>query len=170
LAEQFAHWLSEFFRPEVVVVLLSALPVSEVRGGIPYGLIVGLPLWKTLLLAIPANVVAVIPVILGFNWAAERLADKPLLGKVVAHLLKKARGKEDMVNKHGVWAITLFVAVPLPVTGAWTGSVIAAVFGMDFWRALGCMLVGVLIASTIVTIITLGGIGAANAVAYPPGG
>lgn len=153
-----------------MVVLLSALPISEVRGGIPYGLIVGLPLWKTLLLAIPANVVAVIPVILGFNWAAERLIDKPLFGGIIAHLLKKARSKEDMVNKHGVWAITLFVAVPLPVTGAWTGSVIAAVFGMDFWRAFACMLVGVLIASTIVTLITLGGIGAANAVTCPPGG
>ncbi len=151
-------------------MLLSALPISEVRGGIPYGLIVGLPLWKTLLLAIPANVVAVIPVILGFNWAAERLADKPLLGKVIAHLLKKARNQEQLVNKHGVWAITLFVAVPLPMTGAWTGAVIAAIFGMDFWRAFACMLVGVVLASAIVTTITLGGIGAAHAVTCPPGG
>jgi uncharacterized membrane protein len=168
VAEQFAQWLSEFFGPEVVVVILSALPISEVRGGIPYGLLTGLPLWKTLLLAIPANVIAVIPMILGFNWAAERLADKPLLGGIIAHLLKKARRKEEMVNKYGVWAVTLFVAVPLPVTGAWTGSVVAAVFGMEFWRAVGCMLVGVIIASTIVTILTLGGMEAANAISQVP--
>ena len=57
MAEQFAQWLSELFGPEVVVVILSALPISEVRGGIPYGLLVGLPLWKTLLLAIPAPII-----------------------------------------------------------------------------------------------------------------
>ncbi len=164
MAEQFAHWLSEFFSTELVVVILSAMPVSEVRGGIPYGLIKGLPLWQTLVLAIPANVIAVIPVILGFNWAAEHLADKPLLGGIIAHMLKKARSKEEMVNRYGVWAVTLFVAIPLPVTGAWTGSVVAAVFGMNFWRALACMLIGVMIAGTIVTLITLGGIGAANAI------
>ncbi len=157
--------LSRMLAPEAVVVLLSAAPISEVRGGIPYGLLKEIPLWKTLALAIPANVLAVVPVILLFNWVAERLIDKPLLGGIVAHLLKKARSKEEMVNKHGVWAVTLFVAIPLPVTGAWTGAVVAAVFGMNFWRALGCMTVGVIIASTIVTLLTCGGIGAYNSLA-----
>ncbi len=160
--EHVAETLSRIFAPEAVVVILSALPISEVRGGIPYGLVKEIPLWKTLALAIPANVLAVVPVILGFNWAAERLIDKPLLGRIVAHLLRKARSKQEAVNKHGVWAVTLFVAIPLPITGAWTGAVVAAVFGMEFWRALGCMTLGVTIASTIVTFLTCGGIGAYN--------
>jgi len=162
LFEHVPETLSRMLAPEAVVVILSALPISEVRGGIPYGLLQEIPLWKTLALAIPANVLAVVPVILGFNWASERLIDKPLFGGIVAHLLKKARSKQEMVNKHGVWAVTLFVAIPLPITGAWTGALVAAVFGMNFWRALGCMIVGVIIASTIVTLLTCGGIGAYN--------
>lgn len=165
MAEQFSQMLSQVFAPEIVVMILSALPISEVRGGIPYGLIVGLPLWKVLALAMPANVLSVVPVILFFNWAAERLAEAPLLGRVLGHMLKKARSKEEIVNKYGVWAVTLFVAIPLPFTGAWTGATVAAVFGMSFWRAVGCMIVGVIIASTIVTLITCGSIGAYDAVA-----
>ena len=158
--------LSQIFGPEIVVIILSAAPISEVRGGIPYGLAIAhLPLWKVLALAMPANVLSVVPVILFFNWAAERLADAPLLGRVLNHMLKKARSKEEIVNKYGVWAVTLFVAIPLPFTGAWTGATVAAVFGMSFWRAVGCMIVGVIIASTIVTLITCGSIGAYEAVA-----
>ncbi len=168
MAEQFAAWLGSIFGPEMVVVLLSAAPISEVRGGIPYGLAVAqFPLWKTLLLAIPANVIIAVPVLLGFNWAAANLADKPLLGRVISHVLRKARSKEEMVNKYGVWAVTLFVAVPLPVTGAWTGSAVAAVFGMDFWRALGCVALGVMLAGAIVTLATCGGIEAYKCLTVP---
>ena len=165
MAEQFSQMLSQVFGPEIVVMILSALPISEVRGGIPYGLLVGLPLWKVLALAMPANVLSVIPVILFFNWAAERLADTPVFGHLLNHMLKKARSKEEIVNKYGVWAVTLFVAIPLPFTGAWTGATVVAVFGMSFWRAVGCMIVGVIIASTIVTLLTYGSIWAFEAVA-----
>ncbi len=154
--------------PEWVVVILSALPISEVRGGIPAGMIMGLPLYQILPLAIVSNVVSVIPVVLGFNWVAQRLADKPLLGQLITRLIRRARAKEALVNKHGVWAVTLFVAIPLPVTGAWTGSVVAAVFGMRFGRVLFCLAVGVMIASTIVTSLSLAGVQIFNALAATP--
>jgi len=143
---------------EWVVVILSAAPFIEVRGGIPAGIIMGLPLAQILPLAIVSNVVSVLPVVLGFNWVAQRLADKPLLGRLITALIRRARSKEEMVNKHGVWAVTLFVAIPLPVTGAWTGSVVAAVFGMRFGRVLFCLTVGVMIASAIVTSLSLAGV------------
>jgi uncharacterized membrane protein len=155
--------------PELlVVIILSAAPISEVRGGIPAGLLyyqMSLPL--VLLVAIASNVLAVVPVLLGFNWVAEKLENKPVLGKLVSRLIHRARSKEAMVNKYGVWALALFVAVPLPITGAWTGATIAAVFGMEFWRALLCMLVGVAAASAIVTALCLGGIEIFNAIHAP---
>lgn len=154
--------------PELVVLILSAMPISEVRGGIPAGIIMGLPLWQVLLIAITANVLVVIPVILGFNWAAERLADKPLLGRVISRLLKRARAQEHLVTRYGTWAVTLFVGIPLPMTGAWTGAVVAAVFGLKFSRAVLCMFLGVLMASTIVTALTLGGVQAFNAIHAQP--
>jgi len=156
--------------PEWVVVILSALPISEVRGGIPAGLwlLGSAALPKILLLAIVSNVISVIPVVLGFNWVAQRLADKPVLGRLITRLIRRARSKEEMVNRHGVWAVTLFVAIPLPVTGAWTGSLVAAVFGMRFWRVLFCLTVGVMIASTIVTSLTVAGVHIFSALAAVP--
>lgn len=156
--------------PEWVVVILSALPFSEVRGGIPAGLVLlgEAELPRILLLGIVSNVVSVIPVVLGFNWVAERLADKPLFGAPITWLIRRARSKEAMVKKHGVWAVTLFVAIPLPVTGAWTGSLVAAVFGMRFERVLFCLTVGVIIASAIVTLLSLAGIEIFNAISASP--
>jgi len=154
--------------PEWIVVILSALPISEVRGGIPAGMIMGLPLAQILPLAVISNVLSVLPVVLGFNWVAERLADKPLLGRLITRLIRRARAKEEMVNRHGVWAVTLFVAIPLPVTGAWTGSVVAAVFGMRFGRVLLCLTLGVIIASAIVTSLSMAGVHIFSALAAAP--
>ena len=156
-----AEWLFEAIRelpPAWVVIILSALPISEVRGGIPAGLILGMPLTAILPLAVITNIVSVLPVVLGFNWVADRLADKPLLGGLTSRLIRRARSKEAFVKKYGVWAITLFVAIPLPVTGAWTGSLVAAVFGMRFWQAVLCLTLGVLIATAIVTSLSVAGI------------
>ena len=153
---------------EWVVVILSALPISEVRGGIPAGIIMGLPLAQILPLAVISNVLSVLPIVLGFNWAAERLADKPLLGRLITRLIQRARARDEMVNKHGVWAVTLFVAIPLPMTGAWTGSLVAAVFGMRFGRVLFCLTVGVMIASATVTSLSLAGVHIFSVLAATP--
>ena len=161
-----AEWLFEVIRelpPAWVVIILSALPISEVRGGIPAGLILGMPLTAILPLAVIANVVSVLPVVLGFNWVADRLADKPILGGIISRLIRRARSREEMVRKYGVFAITLFVAIPLPVTGAWTGSLVGAVFGMRFWQVVLCLTLGVIIAATIVTSLSLAGIHAFEA-------
>ena len=144
--------------PHWVVIILSALPISEVRGGIPAGLILQMPLTTILPLAVISNIVSVLPVVLGFNWVADRLADKPVLGGIISRLIRRARSKEAMVEKYGVFAITLFVAIPLPVTGAWTGSLVAAAFGMRFWRVVLCLTLGVLIATAIVTSLSVAGI------------
>ena len=114
--------------------------------------------------AITANVLSVVPVILWFNPVADWLNERGYLKWLVNKLLARARSKKPWVDKYGVYAVTLFVAIPLPMTGAWTGSLVASVFKMDFWRALLCMLLGVLIASTIVTLISLGGFHAANSI------
>jgi uncharacterized membrane protein len=170
MSEQLQDALSAAGVPPVLVVaILSALPVSEVRGGIPAGFALGVPLWRTLLFAIPCNVLSVVPVLLWFEPASKYLGDKPLIGGLIRWLLRRARKREQAVRKYGVLALTLFVAVPLPVTGAWTGSIVASVFGLDFWRSLLCVVLGVCIASTIVSLACVGviGIGGLLGVATP---
>jgi len=155
------EWLLEAIRdlpPEWKVIILSAAPISEVRGSIPVGLALGMPLSSLLPLAVITNIVSVLPVVLGFNWVADRLADKPILGGIISRLIRRARSKEQMVRKYGVFAVTVFVAIPLPVTGAWTGSLVAAVFGMRFWQVVLCLTLGVIIATIIVTSLSLAGI------------
>lgn len=144
--------------PDVIVAALSALPVSELRGGIPAGVALGLPLWRVWPVAVVANILSVIPVLLCFEWVSDTFVDKPVLGGFITLLLRRARSKKDAVDRYGVWALALFVAIPLPVTGAWTGALVGSVFGMGFWRALACIAVGVLIASGIVTALTVAGV------------
>ncbi len=153
--------------PDLIVAILSALPVSELRGGIPAGVALGLPVWRVWIVAVLANIVSVIPVLLGFEYVADLLAEKPVLGRFVAWLIRRARAKEEAVRRYGPWALTLFVAVPLPVTGAWTGAIVASVFGIRFRRAIACISVGVLLASAIVTALTLAGVLAVHAIAEP---
>lgn len=171
MSEQLQEALSSAGVPPILVVaILSALPVSEIRGGIPAGIALGLPLWRTLLFGIPCNVLSVVPVLLWFEPASKYLADKPVIGGFIRWLLRRARKREAAVRKYGVFALTLFVAVPLPVTGAWTGSIVASVFGLEFWRSLLCVVLGVCIASIIVSLVCLGvlGIGDLLGITAPP--
>jgi uncharacterized membrane protein len=165
--DQLAHWLFEAIRglpAPVVVAILSAAPISEVRGGIPVGMALGMPLVQILPIAVAANVIIVLPIILWFNRLADWLMKRGWLTGLVERLIKRARSKKPLVDKYGVFAVTLFVAIPLPVTGAWTGSLVAAVFEMDFWRALACLVLGVLLASAIVSALCVGGWWAAGAI------
>jgi len=152
----------------LVVAILSAAPISEVRGGIPVGVLYyKMPLWHCLPVAVLANVVAVLWIVPTFNWMAATFGDVPLLGALFRWLTTRAEKRREMVEKYGVLAVTLFVAVPLPVTGAWTGSVVAAVFRMPLAKVVLCLLLGVLIASAIVTGLTLAGIEIFNAIHIP---
>jgi len=151
--------------PLVKVAIVSALPIFEVRGGIPLGMQQGLPLAQILPVAIAANVLIVVPVLLWFNPIADWLMRRGILTGIVRRLIARARSKKPMVDKYGVFAVTLFVAIPLPVTGAWTGALVASVFEMNFWRALACMFLGVVIASAIVTALSMAGFWGYEAVA-----
>ncbi len=142
----------------VAVAIASALPISEVRGGIPLGIFeYQMSLLQILPVAITANVLIIVPVLLWFNPIADWMIEKGVLTGIVRRLLARARSKKPLVDRHGIYALTLLVAVPLPITGAWTGAMVASVFEMDLWRALLCITLGVIIASAIVSALCLGG-------------
>ncbi len=158
--ENLPHWL--------VVVILSAAPISEVRGGIPVGLAYyDMSLWTCLPIAILANVLSVLWIVPTFNWMTLTFDKTPLVGPLLRWLKRRAEKRREMVEKYGVLAVTLFVAIPLPVTGAWTGSVVAAVFRMPFAKVVLCMFLGVMISSAIVTGLTLAGVEIFNAIHVP---
>ena len=148
----------------LIVFLVSMVPLIELRGAIPYGVMFGLPLWQTFLIAIVGNMLPV-PIIFFFaRRVLEWGADKPLIGKIFTFFLEKGhRGGEKLQAKAGrglYWALLLFVGIPLPGTGAWTGTLAASLLDMDFKKSVAACMGGVLLAGVIMGALSLMGVSA----------
>ena len=136
------------------VLLVTVSPISELRGGIPLGISLGLEPWFTFLIAVVANALVFFPVFFALRLFYNKVLFRiPLFDKYLDNLRK--RGK-PIVDKHGFWGLALFVAVPLPLTGAYTGTILAWLLGMNWKRAFPAVSLGVLVAGVVVLLITLG--------------
>ena len=149
---------------ELGVFICSMIPVIELRGGIPLGAALGLPWWESYLLAVAGNMVPV-PIILLFvrNFISWMSASKGrFFNKIASFLERKAEKNRGKIEKYAFWGICLFVAVPLPITGAWTGALVCATIGEKVWRALVSCFIGVCIAGVIMTLASYGVVAALN--------
>ncbi len=140
----------------LATVLMSMIPVGELRSGIPFGVGIGLPVWAALIASIIGNMIP-IPFILIFlrrifSWL--KTFKKP--GEWAAKLEKKGHLKGQKMTKYGSLGLMILVAIPLPGTGAWTGALVASVLEMDFKKAIWPITLGVCIAGFIVAGITYG--------------
>lgn len=138
-------------------ILVSMVPIVELRGGIPFGVTLGLPVWAAYLAAVIGNILPV-PFILVyirriFQWMRRRL---PRLNRLVDKLERKAHLKGQRVTKYKYLGLAVFVAIPLPGTGAWTGSLAAAFLDMPLRKAIPSVIAGVLIAGMAISILTYG--------------
>lgn len=147
------------FPPEIATLLIAMLPVAELRGSIPIALAVyNLPVWSAYLFSVIGNVIPAIFIL----W---------LLGPISGYLVKKfvwaqkffdwlfERTRHKFIGKYERWgylALTVFVAIPLPVTGVWTGCVAAFLFGIPKKTSLALVTLGALIAGVVVSLATLG--------------
>ena len=139
------------------VLLLSIIPVLELRASIPIGSSLGLNPWQCAIAAIIGNMIPVPFIILFIRKIFLFLRQNwPKMSRFVEHLEAKAEKKKPLVQKYAILGLTLLVAVPLPGTGAWTGALVAAMLDIRLKRAVPCILLGVIIAAIIVTMITYG--------------
>ena len=141
----------------IATFVISMVPVIELRGGLPYGIGFGLDYPMALLAALLGNM-APVPFILVyisriFKWMRGK---HKRLDAIVTKLETKAHLKSETVEKYGPLGLLLFVAIPLPGTGAWTGALVAALMDMKFKHALPCIFLGVCIAAAIITAVTFG--------------
>ena len=140
------------------VIICSMLPVIELRGGIPLGAALGLAWWQSFLFAVIGNMLPVPFILLFVNrligWMSRSRVK--LFNRVGDWLTSKAEKNRGRIEKYSFFGVCLFVAVPLPVTGAWTGSLVAATIGMKWWKALLSCLIGVVIAGVIMTLASYG--------------
>ena len=142
----------------LVVLLAAALPVSELRGAIPLAIgVYGYDPWEAYLLAVLGNLLPVVPLLLFLGPVSDWLRRFTFWDKFFTWLFSRTRRK--YIREHESFSLTalaLFVAVPLPVTGAWTGCAIAFLLGFRFWPAFAAISIGVLLAGVIVTATVLG--------------
>ena len=140
-----------------MTILGSMLPVIELRGGIPYGVVAGLGVKTALTCALIGNILPVPFLILFttkvFAWLRTK---SPKLDRLVVKMEQKGMSKKDVIDKYEFWGLVLLVAIPLPGTGAWTGCLVAALLEMDVKKSIPAVILGVLIAGAIVSFITYG--------------
>ena len=141
----------------VMTFLISLLPVVELRGAIPFGVVRGLNLWTAIIASVLGNLVPVPFIILFirriFAWMRAHM---PKLDGLVTRMEKKAEKNRAAVEKYAFWGLAILVAIPLPGTGAWTGALVAAMMEMRLKRAFPAIVIGVVIAGVIVSIVTYG--------------
>ncbi len=136
---------------------LSMLPVTELRLGLPFGITLGLEYWQALASAVLGNLLPAPLIILFikqiFAWLRHIL---PKMDAGLTRLEERAHLKGEKVEKYGMLGLCLLVAIPLPGTGVWTGSLVAALLKLPMKKALPAIVVGVLIAAAIMTGLTFG--------------
>jgi len=158
MLDSFSLWLHETAAGEALLtMLISMLPVVELRGGLPAGVAMGLPIPTAFFASLIGNMIPVPFVILFarplFKWIRVHI---PKLGGLVSRLENRAKAKSADILRYQTWGLLIFVAIPLPGTGAWTGALIAAVLDMRLKRAVPVIFLGVVIAGCIITLLTHG--------------
>lgn len=141
----------------LLTFLVAMVPVVELRGAIPFGVVRGLNLWTAIIASILGNLIPVPFIILFirkiFAWMRAHM---PKLDGLVLRMEKKAEKNRAAVEKYAFWGLVTLVAIPLPGTGAWTGALVAAMMEMRLKRAFPAIAIGVAIAGVIVSVITYG--------------
>ena len=151
----------------LIVFLVSMVPLIELRGAIPISQGMGLPIWTSYVVSIIGNMVPVPFIYLFARKILEWGADKPVIGKFFTFCLEKGKkGGEKLQEKAGrglFVALMLFVGIPLPGTGAWTGTLAASLLDMKFKDSVIAVMLGVLLAGIIMMAASMGVFGAAGA-------
>lgn len=141
----------------LMTMLISMVPVIELRGAIPIATAHDLNLWVAIGMAIIGNLIPVPFIIIFirkiFDWMSRTSGH---LGRLVAKMEERAAKKSGTVEKYAFWGLVILVAIPLPGTGAWTGALVAAMLEMQLRKAFPAIALGVVIAGIIVSFVTYG--------------
>ena len=150
------------------IFLISMAPLIELRGAIPVAVGLGLPIVPSIIISVVGNMLPVPFIFLFARRVLEWGKDKKVIGGFFTWCLEKGeKGGRKLEAKAGrglYWALLLFVGIPIPGTGAWTGTLAASILNMDFKKSVLFVLLGVLLAGAIMLAASLGVFGAINLV------
>lgn len=156
MVDKLLQWLSGQ-SAEVITAVLAMLPVSELRGAIPYAVgAAGMSWQKAYVISVLANFIPVIPLYTLIGPVSNFLRRNRLLDRFFTWLFARARRKGRLIERFELLGLVLFVAIPLPVTGAWTGTIAAFLFGVRKRLAFPAVFLGICIAGVVVTLAVTG--------------
>ena len=160
IVEAFSNTLGQYVSAEVCVFIISMLPIVELRGGLLAASLLKVPITTAVPICILGNIIPIPFLLLFIKEIFKQLKKVKLFRGLVERLEARALAKSADVSKYEMFGLTLVVGIPLPGTGAWTGSLIASLLEMDFKKALIAELLGIMIATVIVSILSYGLLGA----------
>ena len=140
----------------ILIFIISLLPILELRGGLVAASLLDLPMWTGLIVCLVANAIIIPFVLFLMDRIIKLLSYIEIFKKFFDWWTKKALRKRDVIEKYGYLGIMLFVAIPLPGSGAWTGCLLAVLLGLDKKKSFFAATIGILIAAAIMLIFSYG--------------
>lgn len=156
----FTGTLGPYISREMVIFIISMIPILELRGGLIAASLLQVPITAAVPICIIGNVIPVPFILLFIRQIFKWFRNVPFIGGIIRRLEKRAMSKSNSIKQYEFWGLVFFVGVPLPGTGAWTGSLIAALLEVDFKKAILAVLLGIAIATVIMSIVSYGLLGA----------
>ena len=159
LAQWFASNLGGVISAELIIFLVSMIPILELRGGLIVASLLHVNMWRAIPICIIGNLIPVPFILLLITKIFALLKKTKKFRGLVEKLENRALGRSDQIQRYEFWGLVLFVGIPLPGTGAWTGSLIAALLGVKNKKAVPAILLGLLMATFIICVIFYGILG-----------
>lgn len=152
-----ADWLlARGLSPTFIVALIAMVPLVELRGAVPVGILLfNMPWWQAVCWSLLGNIAPIVLVLLLLRRIVDWFGRVPAFKRFFDWLFARARSKSASIQKYEFWGLATFVGIPLPGTGAWTGAVAAEVLGLPYWKSLLAISVGVLMAASVVTLVSV---------------
>lgn len=146
---------------ELIIFIISMIPILELRGGLLAAspALLDIPILKAIPICILGNLLPIPFILLLIEQVLIWMEQIPGLGRIALWLRQKADKNKGQVERYGFWGLVLFVGIPLPGTGAWTGSLVAALLHMRFRKAFTAILLGIAIATIIMSLLSYGLLG-----------
>ena len=156
ISEYIVNLFSGTIPKELIVFIISMFPILELRGGMIAASLLEVDLLKSLVICYIGNILPIPFILLFIRKIFQFLRDKPFFGNIIQKLEIRSMRKSEKVQKYRGWGLLIFVAIPLPGTGGWTGALIAALCDMRVRNATFIIAIGVLIAGIIMSVISYG--------------
>jgi len=144
------------FTSYFLAFFVSMLPITELRGGLPLAISLGISPFKAYLISIIGNIVPILPLLFGLEYLSKIAKKYKWSAKILSAVERKAKERKRIVQRYGIGGIIVLVAIPLPVTGAWTGMLVSFILSIPIKHSFPAICAGVCIAGVIVLFATLG--------------